>query len=74
MMSLDNCVERVLRSDLTRCRPVELLVFAGIAKGCAANAGDVFAVITMPVIRASAVGAAPNNVKAATAMALVERK
>jgi len=38
------------------------------------NAGDVFAVITMPVIRASAVGAAPNNVKAATAMALVERK
>ena len=38
------------------------------------NAGDVFAVITMPVIRASAVGAALNNVKAATAMALVERK
>ena len=38
------------------------------------NAGDISAVITMPVIRASAVGAAPNNVKAATAMALVERK
>ena len=34
LMSLDNCVERVLRSDLTRCRPVELLVFADIAAKC----------------------------------------
>jgi len=45
-----------------------------VPKDIPPNAGDVFAVITMFVIRASAVAAVPNIDKAPTAMALVECK